>query len=192
MDVIMDSMDMSMLQEMAKEREVWHAAVHGVAKSQTRLNNWTTATPLHRQWVFGWGPQHMLQAWSLSPFLFLLHWRPWSWDAQTTSVRPTHPWGPGVAAAVNYQFAKKWLSLVLTNAWWKCLSSTNVWSCLFSSASVVVPFNFCHILGRINSLSAGSELPGFPSPSWDRLSLSRIAWQTCVMGHVSSPSVNFK
>ena len=31
----MDSMDMSMLQEMAKEREVWHAAVHGVAKSQT-------------------------------------------------------------------------------------------------------------------------------------------------------------
>ena len=28
--------------EMVKEREAWHAAVHGVAKSQTLLSNWTT------------------------------------------------------------------------------------------------------------------------------------------------------
>ena len=37
MDVITDSMDMilSKFQEMVKDRKVWHAAVHGVAKSQT-------------------------------------------------------------------------------------------------------------------------------------------------------------
>ena len=34
---IIDSMDMSLskLQEMVKDREAWHAAVHGVTKSQT-------------------------------------------------------------------------------------------------------------------------------------------------------------
>ena len=38
---ITDSMDMSLsrLQEMVMDREDWHAAVHGVTKSQTRLSN---------------------------------------------------------------------------------------------------------------------------------------------------------
>ena len=41
LDGITDSMDMSLskLQEMVKERETWHAAVHGVAKNQTQLRN---------------------------------------------------------------------------------------------------------------------------------------------------------
>ena len=38
LDSIIDSMDMSKLQEMVKDREGWRAAVHGVTKSQTKLS----------------------------------------------------------------------------------------------------------------------------------------------------------
>ena len=41
LDSITNFMDMNLskLQEIAKDREAWHAAVHGVTKSQTRLSD---------------------------------------------------------------------------------------------------------------------------------------------------------
>ena len=64
LDGITNSMDMGLggLWELAMDREAWRAAVHGVAKSQTWLSNWTELNILNIQLSFVEG-SYLSQQW---------------------------------------------------------------------------------------------------------------------------------
>ena len=106
---ITHSMDMNLskLREIVKDREAWHAAVHGVAKSQIRLNYWTTTGALHPP--FSWKEMKDFIVISSSFSLFFLRL-----EADSLDHVPREQWNCSLALC----YLKAWVSFTVGKVGW--------------------------------------------------------------------------
>ena len=109
LDGITDSMDVTLSEprEMVMDREAWRAAIHGVAKSRTRLSNWSDLTWTYSNSLYNFLTFHLVLLYNCSQnhvFLPLLY-TTWLWNTfgvkWTTTVPPVREWARWVWSYVT-------------------------------------------------------------------------------------------
>ena len=103
LDSIIDSIDMSLskLRKLVMDREAWCAVIHGVAKSRTRLSDWTELN--WRRW----------KEKAMAPHSSSLAWKtPWMEEPgglqSMGSVRVGHDWGISLSLFTFMHWRRKW------------------------------------------------------------------------------------
>ena len=117
LDDTIDSMDMSLskLWEIVKDREAWHAAVHGVSNSQSWLNNWTTTHIYCTRYVLcneeSESVSHSVLSYSLWPCRSYRFLYPWNSPSKNIGVG-SHSLLPGIFLTQGLN----WVSYIATES----------------------------------------------------------------------------